>query len=348
MTATRTLRRAFDKQAVALFTLPLDPHAWLPPYTPGLVQHTLELCLAIGIDITGIAVGPLAELGGVSRALDAPDMAALSAGSGGWRDKQGIALVAGATDTLLDGLIGQLSTRPCRDGQQLLLLGSTGAFLVLVLALVGDGPLLGIAGALLATLVLALGTDLVGAIRGSAVVTGTMDAHADRLFNTLDADGVGGRGDPLVGLEGQSVLCKQGTGSLLLESTAVEFLSDGVGAPGNCAGSRRSQSGSGTAWVSIHVQLFSGYRFSYAGVASFSSLGSTGAEGTVEASGLLLLLPLSDFSRLKTLLMRLTYLPRLLRRSTSFGSSAGGTPDDDILLFLEIFYFWVVLCGVEW
>lgn len=55
-------------------------------------------------------------------------------------------------------------------------------------------------------------------------------------------------------------------------------------------------------------------------------------EGTAEASGLLLLLPLSDFSRLKTLLMRLTYLPRLLRRSASLASAGGVAPDDDMLL----------------
>lgn len=67
----------------------------------------------------------------------------------------------------------------------------------------------------------------------------------------------------------------------------------------------------------------------------------------MEASGLLLPFPLSDLSRRKTLLMRLTYLPRLLRRSTSFtsfGSTAGAALDDDMVLLS-----WACLHGgIRW
>ena len=143
--------------------------------------------------------------------------AGLADGSGG-RDEQSLALVAIAAYTLLCRLVGQLLAIPGREGQHPLLLGQSlrSSLLGLDLCLLGGALLLGVAGALLAALVLAFGADLVGAVRGSAAVASAVDAHADGLLNTLDVDGKGRGGNPFVGLEGEAVFGKQSTGTLLL------------------------------------------------------------------------------------------------------------------------------------
>jgi len=245
--ATRTLRRAFQEHAVALFALPADPRAWLSPYASRLLQGTLELLVAVRLHVARIAIGPLAELRRVSGALDAPNMATLFAGGGGRRDEKAFAFVAGAADTLLWRLVGQFAARLCRDGQELLLLGSNGAFLLLLLSLVAGGPLLGIARALLAALVLALGAHLVDAVGSPAVVTSAVDAHADGFLDTLHVDGLGRRGDPLVRLQSQPILCKQGAGSFLLEDAAVELLGARIGTLGGGSRWLGSWNGSGAA-----------------------------------------------------------------------------------------------------
>jgi hypothetical protein len=289
----RALRRAFHEQTVALFALPAYPGARLSPDASGLLQCTLELLLTVLIDVAGVAVGPFAELGGVSRALDAANVAALVAGGGGRGDEQGVALVAGAADTLLRGLVGQLSARLGRDGQQLLLLGGDGAFLLLLLALVTGGPLLGVAGAFLAALVLALGADFVGAVRVSAVVAGAVDAHADGLLDTLHVDGFGGRGDPLVRLQGQAVLCKQRAGSLLLEGAAVELLGDWVGALGHGGGGGGGGGGLGRGSRTVDGQCLYKWDFPMRNVRRRSFLllrfvdgGRRGGRGQRAAAGL--------------------------------------------------------------
>jgi hypothetical protein len=77
--------------------------------------------------------------------------------------------------------------------------------------------------------VVTLGADLVGAKGAPAEMAGAVDTHANGLLDTLHADRCGGRGDPLVGLELQSILCEQGTGPFLLESGAIELSCDGSG-----------------------------------------------------------------------------------------------------------------------
>lgn len=209
---------------MALLALPAHPRSRFSPYAPGLLQLTLGLSFAARFDVAGIAIGPLVELGRLSRTLGAPDMATLLADGGGRRDEQGLALVAGAADALLSGLIDELSARLRGESEYPSLLGLLRGFLLF--ALLGGTLLLRIARALLAALVLAFGAYLVSTIGGAAAMAGAVHTHANGLLDALHADGLGGRRDPLVGLQGQAILCKQGTSALLLEGTAVELPGD--------------------------------------------------------------------------------------------------------------------------
>ena len=111
--------------------------------------------------------------------------------------------MAGAPDPLLDRMVDSLFASFGGNRQELLLLRLVGPFRLFTLL---DGRLLlGIAGALLAALVLTLGADFVGAISRVAVVAGAMHTHADGLLNSLDTDGLGRGGDPLVGLECEAI-----------------------------------------------------------------------------------------------------------------------------------------------
>lgn len=102
--------------------------------------------------------------------------------------------MASAADTLLDLAVDSFLAVLGGHGQcLLLLLGCLGGFLLLLLSLVGRRPALGEARALLAALVLALGTHLVGTVLGAAVVAGAVHTHTDGPFNPLDADGMGRR-----------------------------------------------------------------------------------------------------------------------------------------------------------
>lgn len=232
MATTRTLGGAFDEQAVALLALPADSGSRLPPHAPCLLQFLLELRVAAGVDVAWVAVGPFVEFGGLPGALCASHVAALIADGGRGRDEHVVALVAGAADALRSLLVDQLATRLGLEGEKLLLLllgfGGVGGSIGFggLGQLFGGRLLLGVAGALFAALVLAVGADLVGAVGGSAVVAGAVDAHADGLLDSLDADGLGGGGDPFVRLEGQTIFGEECAGSLVLESTAVQFLGD--------------------------------------------------------------------------------------------------------------------------
>ena len=152
-------------------------------------------------------------------------MSALLTDGGGGRDEQRIALVTATPHALLHGLIDPLCARLGRDSQELLFLWLLSPFRLF--ALLNCWLLLGITRTLLATLVLALVADFVGAICCAAVVAGTVHTHADGLLYSLNVDGLYWRGYPLMRLESQSIFGKESTGSLLLEGTAVEFTNDG-------------------------------------------------------------------------------------------------------------------------
>jgi len=145
-----------------------------------------------------------------------------------------------------------------------------------------------------------------------------------------------------VGLEGEAVLGEEGACTLLVESSAVELLCGGGAGSGGLAdasGSRsvgqwnsRSRFNGGAREQSRSASQIRQMKElpnaaeTYAGSGLFASSSMAGAAldgpegGSVEEPGLSLV----DFSRLKTLLMRLTYLPKLLRRSPSFASFASG------------------------
>lgn len=152
--------------------------------------------------------------------------------------------MAVATHTLLRRLVGQLSAAPRRNRQHSLLLGQclcSGSLLGLCLRLFQGRLLLGIAWALFAALVLALCTLLVGAVRGSAAVTGAVHTHANRLFDTLNVYREGGCGDPFVRFQGKAVLCEESTSTLLLECGTLQRRDNGrVGGIGDVSGSSSS------------------------------------------------------------------------------------------------------------
>ena len=218
----------------------------------------LDFCIARSFDVSGISIGPFAQFGRLSWAFGAADMPALVADVGGGRDEESVALVAGTSDTLLDRLVDALLSRLGGDGQNLLLLlGRLGEFPLLSLL---HGVLLQReAGALLAAPVLALGTHLVGAKGVPTVVAAAVDAHADGTLNALDVDGLGSGGDPLVRLEGQSILGKESAGAFLLEDAAVQLVhvSDGRGrglarrGSSRCGSSRCGSSRSGRTVVCV-------------------------------------------------------------------------------------------------
>lgn len=187
---------------------------------------------------------PLAQLGWLPRTPGTAHVATLLTDGSSSRSKDSLTLVTAASDTLLDGLVDSLFAVLAGDGQDVLLflLDRVDIFLFLLL---GGGLLLGEPRALGAALVLTLGTDLVGAKASIAVVAVAVHTHADGPLNSLDADGLRRGRDPLMRLQGESVLGEEGASSFLLESGAIEFLGD---RNGRSRHSRldRSWSGSGT------------------------------------------------------------------------------------------------------
>lgn len=124
-------------------------------------------------------------------------MAARFADGGGRRNEQSLAFVTGAAHTLLRRLVGQFLPFPGGHSEHALLLRQ-GLCSCRLLCLVRRTLPLGVAGTLLAALVLALCTHLVGTVGGPAAVAGAVDTHADGLLDTLNVDGECGRGDPFV------------------------------------------------------------------------------------------------------------------------------------------------------
>lgn len=191
--------------AVTLFALPAYLHPRLPPYPTWFYgARAVDICIALRLSIARIAVGPLAELGGVSRALRTADMLTLLADGSLGRVEVGVAFVAGAGDSLLDWTIDSLIASPIGHGQVLLfLLEALGRILLLLLRLLLLGLslgclALGIAGAFLAAFVLAFRADFVDSISIPAVMTEAVHTHADGTLNALHASRLGCGGDPFM------------------------------------------------------------------------------------------------------------------------------------------------------
>lgn len=100
-----------QKETMALLALPAHSCSWLPPCAPKLFELLLDLGVAVGfgVNVARVAYRPFGQLGGLSRTPCAPNMATLLASGGGWRDEQAVALVAGAPDSLLGGLVGDFA-----------------------------------------------------------------------------------------------------------------------------------------------------------------------------------------------------------------------------------------------
>lgn len=218
------------EQIVALLALPAYNSSRLSPDAPELLERLfhINVIFTIGRSISWIAGGPLVALGWLARALCAAGMAAGLADSSRGRNKQGLALVAGAANSLRGGLIGELVAVPGGDGEELLLLGLLNS--LRVLGLVARRLLLGVPRAVLAALVLALHADLVVAVQIAAEVAAAVDAHADGLLDAGDQGRGSSGSEPLVRLEGQAVFGEEGAGALLLHGPAVE----GWGGRGGC------------------------------------------------------------------------------------------------------------------
>lgn len=184
MTTARTLRCSLAEHAVTLLALPSHYTPWLSPDTSKVLKLLVDFFVTFGLDVSRIAVRPLGVFGGLSRTLCASDVTALLANSdSGWIE-QGLAFVAGAPYSLCRRLVCQLIASPGGDSQDLFLLGLLNS--LCVDALVGWCLLLGVPGAFLAALVLALQTHLVVSIEGSAAVAASVDAHANSLLHAGD------------------------------------------------------------------------------------------------------------------------------------------------------------------
>ena len=332
MTTSRTQWGPLDEQAMALLALPANPCSRLPPYASDLIFH---IGLAVGYDISRIAIGKFARFGGLSGALGAARMATLRACRSGRRDEQGLALVAGAAHTLPNRLVDAVLSVLVSHGQDFLL--SLARLLSLWLFTLLTGLFLEWeAGALLAALVLAFDAGSLGAKGGTAMVAGAVDSHANGLLNALDVDGLGGSRDPFVGLEGKVVLGEQRAGTLMLQSDAGDLLGDGLRGGSRGSGCRcRSSSGRTGDRLAKQVEVFLPYRTHVAVVvASLFSKTGAGVEGAAGLEGVSTLL--DDFSRLKTLLMRFTYLPKLLRRSASLCSGGLEPPGVDMMAVVSV------------
>lgn len=232
-----------------MLALPSHSRSWFSPCTSEFFELLLHLRVATGIDVTRVACGPLGQLCRFSRTLRAPDMSAFFTDSCCGRIKQRLALVAGASDSLFGWVVCQLVSRPCHDCEDLLPLRSVRG--VLLLQLVFWCLLLRVSRTLLATLVVTLQAHFLSAKDGSTTMAAAMDAHADRLLDTLYGGGGSGCSDPFMRFECEAVLGEECAGSFLLHGIAVNHLERfGWGRSGNGgrgSGSSRSLGRDGTA-----------------------------------------------------------------------------------------------------
>lgn len=221
--ASWTLRRTADEGGLAVLTLPAHPLARLPPRSSELLQLLLNLRVAVCFGVARIARRPLLQLGWLAGALGAPDVPTVLADGGGGGDKDRLALVAGAADQLLRWLICQLVARARCHSQDPLL----------PRLVVGGHPflfrdselLLGVAGALLASRVLALRAYLVRSIDGAAPVTAAVHTHADGLLHALHRGHGCWGSDPVVRVQREAILGEESARPLLLHCVTVKMLS---------------------------------------------------------------------------------------------------------------------------
>lgn len=118
--------------------------------------------------------------------------------------------MTGTTNALLSWSVDAFIARLGRQSEEFLLFLDSSSrhaplsFFLFLLSLsqlfLGGGAALGVARAFFAALVLALDTDLVGAVLGAAVVAGAVYAHANGSLHTLCVDGSCGHGNPFMGL----------------------------------------------------------------------------------------------------------------------------------------------------
>lgn len=153
------------------------------------------------------------------------------------RRKQSLALMTSPSHTLSNRPANQILSTSARRHRKHLLPGptrqlnrtcTTSSSSFLLIKNRPDSPLLRlgrlprrrrVARTLLATSVLAVDADFVGAKGRLAAVTGTADAHADGFGDSLDGHVAGGF--PFAGFEGEAVLGEQGLGFGLLDGAPV-------------------------------------------------------------------------------------------------------------------------------
>jgi len=334
VTTTRTLRRVVLEETTTLFTLPSYPHSWLPPRPPEFLELLLHLRLAVRLGIARIAGWPLAEFSGLTCTPCTPHMLTIFAHGCGSRNKDLLAHVARASDTLPRWLVDEFITGPGSDGEHSLPLG---LLRILPVCLLLFGRLLSrVAWTLLAALVLALPTYFVCAVEGPAPMAAAVDTHTDSLLDTFDGRLGCWRCDPFVRLEGESVLCKQGTSSFLLHSIAVHIPSCrsrwGRWAGSNGAVVVSMHVRQEWTWVATHVTgitcgfVVSCFAASSMGLGASCLSALEVEDGSGTDTGALLL----DLSLLKTVLILFTYFPSVPR--STFLPLSGRLPSSGVVM----------------
>jgi hypothetical protein len=224
-----------DERSLTLFTFPLDSLARFPPCASKLLQLFLNFRVAIGLHVSRVAIRPLLQFGWFSWAFGTSDMSTLLADCSRGRRKHGVALVAGASDSLFRWLICEFIASPGCDGQDSLLLRLFINHLFLLF--LHELLLLRVTRTLLASFMLTLQADFLRSVDSSTMVTVAMDAHANRLFDALHGGHWSRGSNPFMRVEGETVLCKQCTSSFLLHGMAIELFCHNSGCRWRLGGS---------------------------------------------------------------------------------------------------------------
>lgn len=140
-------------------------------------------------------------------------------------NKQALALVAGAPDSLFRRLIYQLVARSGGDSQNLLLLGLLSSLLFFVF--LARCLLLRISGALLAALVFALQAHFLVPVESTTAMAASVHTHTNSFLDTGRQGSRSWCSNPLMRFQCQSIFGEECTSTLLLHGIAIE---DWVGA----------------------------------------------------------------------------------------------------------------------
>ena len=132
--------------------------------------------------------------------------------------------MAAAPDSLRRRLVCKLVAGPGGDSQDLLLLGLLNS--LVLLAPLSGRLFLGVSGALLAALVLALHAHLHVTIEGTAAMAASVHAHTDGLLNARHQWGRSRCSNPFMRLESQSIFGEECAGTLLLHDVPVKDWSE--------------------------------------------------------------------------------------------------------------------------